>query len=125
MKLKSDKKASNSSEIKEEKLTEVLHANKDLYDQLNKIPEIEAIQAIEVEEDVSEELHESSSRLQTLLSNIKSSYFENELFRYAIWSFILIVISTSALTFIEYDMFRESVAEDVEGSFIFGGEEPN
>lgn len=125
MKSNSDIKISNSSEIKENELTEVLHANKDLYDKLNKIPEIEAIQAIEVEEDVSEHVQKSSSGLHTFLSNAKSSYIENELLRYAIWSFILIIISTSALTFIEYDMFRDSVAEDVEGSFIFGGEEPN
>ena len=50
-----------SSEVKDTKLTEVLHANKNLYDKLNKIPEIEAIQSIEVEEEVSEYNQESSS----------------------------------------------------------------
>lgn len=125
MKLNLDKITLDSSEIKENKLNEVLHTNKDLYDKLNKIPEIEAIQAISVEEDVSEQLKEPSGSLNTFTSKLKSSYFENELFRYAIWSFILIIISTSVLTYIEYDMFRDSVLEDVEGSFIFGGEEPN
>jgi len=125
MKSNLGKKKSDSSEIKEDKLTEVLYANKDLYEKLNKIPEIEAIQAIEVEEDAPEHVQKSSGGFNSFLSNVKSSYFENELFRYAIWSFILIIISTAALTLIEYDMFRDSVSEDVEGSFIFGGEQPN
>ena len=38
---------------------------------------------------------------------------------------MLILISTSALTIIEYDMFNGSVKEQTEGSFIFGDKEPN
>ena len=114
-----------SSEVKDKKLIEVLHANKNLYDKLNKIPEIEAIQSIEVEEEVSEYNHESSSWFNTIISKIKTSYSENELIRYAIWSLILIIISTSALTVVEYEMFKDSVSDHTEGSFIFGGDEPN
>lgn len=114
-----------SSEVKDTKLTEVLHANKNLYDKLNKIPEIEAIQSIEVEEEVSEHKQESSSWFNTIIPKIKTSYSENELIRYAIWSLVLIIISTSALTVVEYEMFKDSVSGHTEGSFIFGGDEPN
>ena len=114
-----------SSEVKDTKLTEVLHANKNLYDKLNKIPEIEAIQSIEVEEEVSEYNQESSSWFNTIIPKIKTSYSENELIRYAIWSLVLIIISTSALTIVEYEMFKDSVSGHTEGSFIFGGDEPN
>ena len=62
-----------SSEVKDTKLTEVLHANKNLYDKLNKIPEIEAIQSIEVEEEVSEYNQESSSWFNTIIPKIKTS----------------------------------------------------
>ena len=114
-----------SSDIKDKELKEVLHANKNLYDKLNKIPEIEAIQSIEVEEDISEHIQGSSNWFNTIIPKIKKSYFENELIRYAVWSLTLIIISTSALTVVEYDMFKNSVAGHAEGSFIFGGDEPN
>ena len=126
MKSNTDKKGSDSSQIKDNQLAKVLNTNKDLYDKLNKIPEIEAIQSIEVEkEETPEHLKNSKFPIKETISRIRTSYIENELFRYAVWSFFLIIISTSALTYIEYDMFRDSVVEDTEGSFIFGGKEPN
>ena len=41
------------------------------------------------------------------------------------WSILLILVSTIALTIVEYDMFKESVMDDVGKTFIFGGDEPN
>ena len=38
---------------------------------------------------------------------------------------VLILISTTALTILEYDMFYNDVVTDVDGSFIFGTTEPN
>ena len=56
MKSNSNNHDIESSDIKDIKLNEVLNANKNLYDKLNKIPEIEAIQSIEVEEEIISEI---------------------------------------------------------------------
>ena len=41
------------------------------------------------------------------------------------WSILLILVSTTALTIVEYDMFKESVTGHVGKTFLFGGENPN
>lgn len=113
------------SEVSSQELDAVIDTNKELYDQLNAIPEIEALEAISIEEETAEKQKDAPNPLVELVERIKSFYSENELVRYASWAFVLIFISTTALTIIEYDMFKGSVAEHAEGSFIFGNTEPN
>ena len=106
-------------------LDEVIHANKDLYDKLNKLPEIEALEAITLEDEEKEDDREKSHLFLEALNNLKDLYTENDLVRYAAWAFVLILVSTSALTVTEYEMFKESVTGHVGETFVFGGDEPN
>ena len=112
-------------EVSAKELDKVLDANKDLYDKLNQIPEIEAIEAISLEEEIVTEGEKTSNLLSELIDKINAFYTENELVRYASWALVLILLSTSALTVLEYDMFYSDVAADVDGSFTFGDTEPN
>ena len=113
------------SEVSAKELEQVLDANKDLYDKLNQIPEIEAIEAISLEEEIATEREDAANPFSELIDKINSFYRENELVRYASWALLLILLSTSALTYLEYDMFYNDVAADVDGSFTFGDTEPN
>jgi len=112
-------------EVSAKELDKVLDANKDLYDKLNQIPEIEAIEAISLEEEIVTEGEKTTNPLFELIDKINAFYTENELVRYASWALVLILLSTSALTVLEYDMFYSDVAADVDGSFAFGDTEPN
>ena len=106
-------------------LDEVIHANKDLYDKLNKLPEIEALEAITLEDEEKKDDREKSHLFLEALNNLKDLYTENDLVRYAAWAFVLILVSTSALTVTEYETFKESVTGHVGETFVFGGDEPN
>ena len=112
-------------EVTSTELDEVLDANKDLYNQLNQIPEIEAIEAISIEEDIASESEKESKPLSEFFSRVQGFYNDNELVRYASWALVLILLSTTALTILEYDMFYNDVMADVDGSFTFGNTEPN
>ena len=113
------------SEVSETDIDAVIDTNKELFDQLNSIPEIEALEAISIDDEKQEKEEEGSSAVSELLIKVQEFYSNNELARYATWAFFLILLSTSALTVLEYDMFNASVKEDAEGSFIFGEKEPN
>ena len=113
------------SEVSETELDAVIDTNKELFDQLNSIPEIEALEAISIDDEKQEKEEEGSSALSELLIKVQEFYSNNELARYATWASLLILLSTSALTVLEYDMFNASVKEHAEGSFIFGEKEPN
>ena len=113
------------SEVSETDIDAVIDTNKELFDQLNSIPEIEALEAISIDHEKQEKEEEGSSAVSELLIKVQEFYSNNELARYATWAFFLILLSTSALTVLEYDMFNASVKEHAEGSFIFGEKEPN
>ena len=113
------------SEVSETDIDAVIDTNKELFDQLNSIPEIEALEAISIDDEKQEKEEEGSSAVSELLIKVQEFYSNNELARYATWAFFLILLSTSALTVLEYDMFNASVKEDAEGSFIFGEKDPN
>ena len=113
------------SEVSASELDAVIDTNKELFDQLNAMPEIEALDSISIEEDKHERERDKPNPIIELFNRVQVFYTENELTRYATWSLLLILISTSALTIIEYDMFNGSVKEHTEGSFIFGDKEPN
>ena len=113
------------SEVSETDIDAVIDTNKELFDQLSSIPEIEALEAISIDDEKQEKEEEGSSAVSELLIKVQEFYSNNELARYATWAFILILLSTSALTVLEYDMFNASVKEHAEGSFIFGEKDPN
>ena len=113
------------SDVSASELDAVIDTNKELFDQLNAMPEIEALDSISIEEDKHERERDRPNPIIELVNRVQVFYTENELTRYATWSLLLILISTSALTIIEYDMFNGSVKEHTEGSFIFGDKEPN
>ena len=113
------------SEVSETDIDAVIDTNKELFDQLNSIPEIEALEAISIDDEKQEKEEEGSSAFSELLIKVQEFYSNNELARYATWAFFLILLSTSALTVLEYDMFNASVKEHAEGSFIFGEKDPN
>ena len=113
------------SEVSETDIDAVIDTNKELFDQLNSIPEIEALEAISIDDEKQEKEEEGSSAVSELLIKVQEFYSNNELARYATWAFFLILLSTSALTVLEYDMFNASVREHAEGSFIFGEKDPN
>ena len=92
-------------DVSSSELDDVIHANKDLFDKLNQLPEIEALQAIDEEDEKKAEEKAKPNPFLKALSKLPGIYTENELVRYAAWAMLLILISTSALTFIEYDMF--------------------
>ena len=113
------------SEVSETDIDAVIDTNKELFDQLNSIPEIKALGAISIDDEKQEKEEEGSSAVSEFVVKVQEFYSNNELARYATWAFFLILLSTSALTVLEYDMFNASVKEHAEGSFIFGEEEPN
>ena len=113
------------SKVSETEIDAVIDTNKELFDQLNSIPEIEALEAISIDDEKQEKEEEGSSAVSELLIKVQEFYSNNELARYATWAFFLILLSTSALTVLEYDMFNASVKEHAEGSFIFGEKDPN
>ena len=113
------------SKVSETDIDAVIDTNKELFDQLNSIPEIKALGAISIDDEKQEKEEEGSSAVSELVLKVQEFYSNNELASYATWAFFLILLSTSALTVLEYDMFNASVKEDAEGSFIFGEKEPN
>ena len=113
------------SEVSETDIDAVIDTNKELFDQLNLIPEIEALEAISIDDEKQEKEEEGSSAVSELVVKVQEFYSNNELARYATSASFLILLSTSALTVLEYDMFNASVKEHAEGSFIFGEKEPN
>lgn len=115
----------NETEVDSSELDNVIHSNKDLYDKLNQLPEIEALQAIVDQEDESDVGEAKPNPIEKAFQNFRFIYQNNDLFRYGAWAFILILFSTSALTFLEYDMFKGSVTDHVGDTFFFGGDEAN
>ena len=90
-------------------IDDLLKANKDMFDQLNALAEVEAVEPFddEIPEEHLQEKH--ISKLTSIPSYLKSAYLNNDLFRYALWAIIMLVISSTVLTIVEYDTFKESV----------------
>ena len=98
--MKNDKQINplQKNTISDDELDVVIGANKELYDRLNELPEIEALDSIvEVANSKKGSGGEKGFTLDTI-TKIKSFYHENELVRYASWALILIFLSTTALT---------------------------
>ena len=125
MNKKSNKNQIINEKISNDELDIQINANKDLFDKLNKLPEIEALDKINEEEQENIKNNQKENIFILLLKKIKNTYFKNDLFRYAIWSIVLMLLSTTFLTVVEYDMFYSSVEEDIGDNFKFGKENPN
>ena len=92
---------------------------------LKTVKHISKLARISIDDEKQEKEEEGSSAVSELLIKVQEFYSNNELARYATWAFFLILLSTSALTVLEYDMFNASVKEHAEGSFTFGEKDPN
>ncbi len=93
-----------------DKLEKVVEANKDLYDDLNKLTEVEAVEAFDTGEEAAAAVQEEKKAVSSAFLKIKNIYLDNDLFRYAVWSILLMLLSTTVLTIVEYDTFRDSVS---------------
>ena len=94
-----------------DKLEKAVETNKDLYDELNKLTEVEAVEAYDTGEEATESVQEEKKAVSAALLKIKNIYLDNDLFRYAVWSILLMLLSTTVLAIVEYDTFRNSVSE--------------
>ena len=61
-------------DVSSTEIDKVLDANKDLYDKLNQIPEIEAIEAIAFEEDIASERNEAHNPLSKFVGRVQAFY---------------------------------------------------
>ena len=93
-----------------DKLEKVVETNKDLYDELNKLTEVEAVEAYDTGEEAVAAVQEEKKAVSAAFLKIKNIYLDNDLFRYAVWSILLMLLSTTVLTIVEYDTFRDSVS---------------
>ena len=93
-----------------DKLEKVVETNKDLYDELNKLTEVEAVEGYDTGEEAAAAVQEEKKAVSAAFLKIKNIYLDNDLFRYAVWSILLMLLSTTVLTIVEYDTFRDSVS---------------
>ena len=103
--------SSATDDLSIDKLEKVVETNKDLYDELNKLTEVEAVEAYDTGEEEEAAVQEEKKAVSAALLKIKNIYLDNDLFRYAVWSILLMLLSTTVLTIVEYDTFRNSVSE--------------
>ena len=102
--------SSATDDLSIDKLEKVVERNKDLYDELNKLTEVEAVEAFDTGEEAAAAVQEEKKAVSAALLKIKNIYLDNDLFRYAVWSILLMLLSTTVLTIVEYDTFRDSVS---------------
>tara|TARA_B100000073_G_scaffold184041_1_gene152176 strand:- start:3108 stop:4496 length:1389 start_codon:yes stop_codon:yes gene_type:complete len=119
-----DKKIeSNSSSIDD--IDKNISDNQVLYDQLHQSLVDEVLTSADDSQAKENKVAKGSFFEKSGLIKISEYYQANELFRYALWGFIAVFISTTLLTVIEYSLFSGSVKDDVGDGFMFGGDEPN
>ena len=118
-------KPETTEDLSIDKLEAAVKINKDLYDELNKLTEFEAVEPFDSDQEESLFVEEEQKAVSATFLKLKNIYLENDLFRYAIWSILLMLLSTTILTIVEYDMFQGDVSGDIGESFRFGDTEPN
>ena len=118
-------KPETTEDLSIDKLEAAVKTNKDLYDELNKLTEFEAVEPFDSDQKESLSVQEEEKAVSVTFLKLKNIYIENDLFRYAIWSILLMLLSTTILTIVEYDMFQGDVSGDIGESFRFGDTEPN
>ena len=102
--------SSATDDLSIDKLEKVVETNKDLYDELNKLTEVEAVEAYDTGEEEAAAVQEEKKAVSAAFLKIKNIYSDNDLFRYAVWSILLMLLSTTVLTIVEHDTFRNSVS---------------
>ena len=90
------------SEVSETDIDAVIDTNKELFDQLNSIPEIKALGAISIDDEKQEKEEEGSSAVSEFLIKVQEFYNNNELARYATWALSLILLSRNYIKLIVY-----------------------
>ena len=118
-------KPETTEDLSIDKLEAAVKINKDLYDELNKLTEFEAVKPFDSDQEESLSVQEEEKAVSATFLKLKNIYLDNDLFRYAIWSILLMLLSTTILTIVEYDMFQGDVSGDIGESFRFGDTEPN
>ena len=118
-------KPETTEDLSIDKLEAAVKTNKDLYDELNKLTEFEAVEPFDSDQEESLSVQKEEKAVSATFLKLKNIYLENDLFRYAIWSILLMLLSTTILTIVEYDMFQGDVSGDIGESFRFGDTEPN
>ena len=113
----------NSSSFDE--IDKKIHANQVLYDQLHQSLVDEVISTAEENDEEQKRISNKKYSEKNYLSKIKEFYQSNELFKYAMWGFGAVLLATTLLTIIEYDLFNGDVKDDIGESFMFGSDEPN
>lgn len=108
-----------------DKLEESIQANKVLYDRLHQSLIDEVVATVEDEDEVQHYKDQQKTVAWDYLKKLKHFYQANDLFRYAVWSLGLMLISTAILTIVEYDLFKGDVISDIGGGFQFGEGDPN
>ena len=113
MKKEKPQKTSENEGLSIDSLNTVIDANKDLYNELNALTELEAIEKISSEEEQNTTQKKITVPSFVIFDRIKDVYYDNDLIRYALWSILLMLASTTILTVVEYDIFRADVADDI------------
>ncbi|SVA50154.1 uncharacterized protein METZ01_LOCUS103008, partial [marine metagenome] len=107
------------------KIEEAIQVNQTLYDRLHESLVEEAVTTVEEEKNVQHYKDYKKTPVVEYLMRLKQFYQANDLFRYALWSFGLMILSTGILTIVEYDLFSGDVADDIGDTFKFGDDGPN
>jgi len=127
MQKEKDLEHSQKENLSIDRLNTVIHANKELYDELNTLTESEAVEEVSLEDEIKITQEKITGPRFAIFDKIKDVYYNNDLIRYALWSMILMLVSTTTLTVVEYDIFQADVADDISNtsSFKFGESEAN
>ena len=107
------------------KIEESIQVNQSLYDHLHESLVDEAVTTVEDDANVQHYKDYKKNPVVEYLIRLKQLYQLNDLFRYALWSFGLMLISTAILTIVEYDLFYGDVISDIGDGFQFGDGDPN
>ena len=92
-------------ELSIDNLDAEIKTNRELYEQLNKITEIEAVNPYDSQENEISNVVQEQKFFSEYITRLKRIYNDNDLFRYALWSIVLMLFSTTILTIVEYEMF--------------------
>ena len=95
------------------KIEESIQVNQELYSRLHESLVDETVTTIEEDENVQHYKDYKKNPVLEYIIRLKQLYQLNDLFRYALWSFGLMIISTAILTIVEYDLFYGDVWSDL------------
>ena len=94
MKNKSIKDQLSKDQVSNDDLEITINANKDLFDKLNKLPEIEALGEIGEDKQTQSKKINKENIIFSLFEKLKDNYLKNDLCKYASWSIILMLFSS-------------------------------